>query len=82
MNTKVKKVCLSNLQELQDIGVKSYLPHYAHLWKPNGIQWYMNRCFGNEFLKNELTDANVEFYIIENDGENIGMENCLEKNGS
>jgi diamine N-acetyltransferase len=70
---KIKKVGLENLRELQAIGVESYLPHYTHLWKPNGVEWYMNRCFGDENLKKELADKNIEYYIIENEGENIGM---------
>ncbi len=70
---KIKKVNLQHLRELRDIGIKSYLPHYAHLWKPNGIEWYMNRCFGDEILQKELSDPNIEYYIIENEGENIGM---------
>lgn len=69
----IKKVGLDDLRELQEIGFDSYVPHYAHLWKPNGIEWYMNRCFSAEFLKNEIANPNVEYYIIENDGENIGM---------
>ncbi len=69
----IKKVGLNDLLELQKIGFDSYVPHYAHLWKPNGIEWYMNRCFGEEFLKGEIVNPNVEYYIIENDGENIGM---------
>ncbi|MEO8072774.1 MAG: GNAT family N-acetyltransferase [Acidobacteriota bacterium] len=73
MNLTINKVGLSDLQKLRDIGIKSYLPHYAHLWKLHGIEWYMNRCFGEEFLKNEIVNPNVEYYIIENDGENIGM---------
>ncbi len=70
---KIKKVNLQHLRELRDIGIKSYVPHYAHLWKPNGIEWYMNRCFGDETLQKELSDSNIEYYIIENEGENIGM---------
>lgn len=73
MNLEIRKVGLSNIRELQKIGVESYLPHYAHLWKPNGIEWYMNRCFNEEFLQNELSNPNIEYYIAENDGENIGM---------
>ena len=69
----IRKVGLENLAELREIGFDSYAPHYAHLWKPNGIEWYMNRCFGEEFLKTEIVNPNVEYYIIENDGENIGM---------
>ncbi len=70
---KIRKVKIENLRELQKIGFDSYAPHYAHLWKPNGIEWYMNRCFGEEFLKKEIVNPNVEYYIVENEDENIGM---------
>ena len=73
MNLKIRKVGLEHLEELRDIGIKSYLPHYTHLWKPGGVEWYMNRCFGDEVLQNEFLDSNVEYYIAENNGENIGM---------
>lgn len=73
MNIKVKKIGLPDLKELQDIGIKSYVPHYSHLWKPNGIEWYLNRCFDDRFLLEELVNSNVEYYIIENDTEAIGM---------
>lgn len=69
----IRKIGFDDLRELREIGISSYVPHYAHLWKPNGIEWYINRCFGEEFLKNEILNANVEYYIIENNGENIGM---------
>ena len=69
----IRKVELNNLRELQKIGFNSYVPHYAHLWKPKGIEWYMNRCFGEKFLSTEIVNPNVEYYIIENDDENIGM---------
>jgi len=73
MNIKIRKVGLPNLQELREIGIKSYVPHYTHLWKPGGIEWYLNRCFSIEFLRREITNENIEYYIVENDGENIGM---------
>ena len=69
----IRKVGLKNLPELRNIGIKSYMPHYTHMWKANGIEWYMNRCFSESFLQNELSDLNVEYYIVENNGENIGM---------
>ena len=73
MNFTIKKAGLADLEELKSIGIASYLPHYTHLWKPGGVEWYMNRCFGEEFLKKEIADRNVEYYIIENDGESIGI---------
>lgn len=69
----IRKVGLSDWRELRDIGIESYLPHYSHLWKNGGVEWYMNRCFGEDFLVNEIADANVEYYIVENGGENIGV---------
>lgn len=70
---KIKKVGLRDLQELRDIGIESYAPHYAHMWKPNGLEWYLEKCFGVEFLKKELLDKNVEYYIISSGEENIGI---------
>ncbi|MCA1624285.1 MAG: GNAT family N-acetyltransferase [Acidobacteria bacterium] len=70
---KIRKAGLSDLRELRDIGIKSYLPHYAQMWKSGGVEWYMNRCFGDEVLQNELGDTNVEYYIISSEQENIGV---------
>lgn len=70
---KVKKAELADLRELQDIGGKSYLPHYTHLWKTGGVEWYLDRCFGDETLQNELADTNIEYYIISSERENIGI---------
>ena len=70
---KVRKVGLSDLEELRDIGIKSYVPHYAQMWKPGGLEWYLNRCFGDEFLQKEIVDTNVEYYIISAADKNIGI---------
>jgi GNAT superfamily N-acetyltransferase len=70
---KVRKVELPDLLELRDIGIESYVPHYAQMWKPGGLQWYLNRCFSDEFLQKELVDANVEYYIISSEEQNIGI---------
>lgn len=69
----IKKVGIEDIKDLQKVGFDSYTPHYAHLWKPNGIEWYMNRCFGADFLEKEIADPNVEYFIVEESGENIGM---------
>lgn len=69
----IRKIGLEHLTELRDIGIRSYLPHYSHLWKPNGIDWYMERCFGEDILQKELLNPNVEYYIAEEEGENIGI---------
>lgn len=70
----IKKAHLENLKELQEIGIKSYLPHYQHLWQPGGIEWYMQHCFGDAVLQKELADENIEYYIVADDeSRNIGI---------
>lgn len=73
----IKKVGLSDLQELRDIGIESYVPHYAQMWKANGLDWYLNRCFGVDFLQKELIDPNVEYYIIYSQERKIGVLKIL-----
>ena len=68
-----RKADLSNLTELREIGIKSYLPHYTHLWKTGGVEWYMNRCFGDVSLEKELSDSNIEYFIVSSEKENIGI---------
>lgn len=70
---KIKKVALSDWRELREIGIKSYVPHYTHLWNTNGLEWYLERCFGAEFLNNEIADPNIEYYIISSEDEDIGI---------
>lgn len=69
----LRKVGLADLRELRDIGIESYAPHYRQMWKPGGLEWYLDRCFGDEFLRGELADANVEYYIISADEHDIGI---------
>lgn len=70
---EIKKANINNLQELQEIGVSSYSPHYAHLWKPGGEKWYLKHCFGDEILQCELSDDNIEYYIASAQQKNIGI---------
>lgn len=69
----IKKASPADLKELQDIGIRSYLPHYTHLWKADGVDWYMRRCFADEVLQFELSDPNIEYYIAQAEGQNIGI---------
>lgn len=73
MNLNIRKLGGEQIQEVREIGIKSYLPHYTHLWKPGGIEWYMERCFSDKSLQKDLSNPNIEYYIVENDGENIGI---------
>ena len=69
----IKKVSLADLKELQDVGIRSYLPHYMHLWREGGVDGYMRRCFADEVLESELSDSNIEYYIAREKRQNIGF---------
>jgi GNAT superfamily N-acetyltransferase len=70
---EIKKAGLTDLAEVQDIGIRSYLPHYMHLWKDGGVDWYLQRCFGKESLQIELADKNIEYYIVTAENRSIGI---------
>lgn len=73
MDLQIKKIGLAETDELREIGVDSYLPHYLHLWKDGGVEWYMRRCFSDEILQKELSDPNIEYYIAAAENKNIGI---------
>lgn len=70
---KIEKVGIKDLRRLQIIGEQSYVPHYSHLWKPGGVEWYLRRCFSDFALEKEFRDENVEYYIVSEEGEDIGI---------
>jgi GNAT superfamily N-acetyltransferase len=70
---QIKRVEATAAAELRDIGIRSYLPHYSHLWKPGGVDWYMHRCFSDEALQNDFADLNIEYFIIADEKQNVGI---------
>ena len=76
----IRKIGINQLYELQEIGVRSYLPHYSHLWKTGGVEWYMQRCFADETLRNELQDGNIEYYIASSQNEDVGILKLILQN--
>lgn len=70
---EIKKADLCDLRELQQIGIASYLPHYTHLWKTGGVDWYMNRCFADEALQKDFFDSMAEYYFVKADERKIGF---------
>lgn len=70
---KIKKAGLVDLAELREIGIRSYLPHYTHLWKAGGVDWYLQRCFGEKALRSDLADQNIEYYIITAENRSVGI---------
>ncbi|MDX1913003.1 MAG: GNAT family N-acetyltransferase [Saprospiraceae bacterium] len=65
---------MADLSRLQEVGRATYVPYYPHIWKPGGLEWYMEKCFGKEVLQIELNDPNLVYWLAESDaGETIGF---------
>lgn len=65
---------LINKKEIRELGVETYLPHYSHLWySPEGIEWYMEYCFGEEALTADLANPDVLYFTVKVEGEKLGF---------
>ncbi len=59
---RYRRLLLRDIPEIQHLGRETYLPYYAHIWKPGGADWYLDMCFNRETLEAELSDPNVEYW--------------------
>jgi GNAT superfamily N-acetyltransferase len=66
-----RQLGLPDLPLLQQVGRQTYEPYYPHIWKPGGMDWYMERCFGQEMLLSELSDPNIEYWLAEDGASQI-----------
>ena len=69
----LKKASLENISELRQICVESYSVYFGDHWKKNGLEWYLNKQFGDEKLKSDLKDKNVDYYLIHSKGKLVGF---------
>jgi diamine N-acetyltransferase len=60
-----------SLHTLQDIAINSYGDHYLYLWHDGGM-WYIDKCFSDSTLKEELSDSNAVFFLVYVDDELVG----------
>lgn len=70
---EIYKADSSDTADLCRVGIESYVPYYSHLWKDGGLEWYLERCFGVENLRTELSSEEVEYYFIKSNGKIAGF---------
>ncbi len=71
MSFSYSQLTISESSILQTVGRQTYEPYYSHLWKPGGVDWYMERCFGLETLSSELLDSGIEYWLAKDESGNI-----------
>ncbi|MHA6248803.1 N-acetyltransferase family protein [Pontibacter sp. CAU 1760] len=62
----------ADIHTLQDIALNSYGDHYLYLWHDGGA-WYIDKCFSDKALKQELEDPNAAFFMIYMQKELVGF---------
>ena len=62
----LKKALLLDIAELKKICTDAYARNFYHHWNENGLEWYLEREFGDERLKADLANRQVVYYFITN----------------
>ena len=68
----IKKVTLADIEQLQQIGKKTFAETFASDNSEENMLEYLEQGFSIEKLKSELTDKNSEFYFATLNDEAIG----------
>ncbi|MFT3947807.1 MAG: GNAT family N-acetyltransferase [Agriterribacter sp.] len=58
----IQQLKLSDLTILNKICCDAYCQNFADHWEDGGLEDYINKVFGIETLKTELSDKNVQYY--------------------
>jgi ribosomal protein S18 acetylase RimI-like enzyme len=61
----LKKATLQDIKALKKICTDAYAGNFYHHWNENGLEWYLEKEFGDERLKADLSNRNVAYYFIE-----------------
>jgi GNAT superfamily N-acetyltransferase len=68
----IQPITIADAALLSNTAVKAYCDHYLHLWYDGG-EWYLNRCFTEEVLGNEVADPNNRFFLAYLNNEPVGF---------
>jgi len=69
----LKKASLFDIVELKKICTDAYAKNFHHHWNENGLEWYLEREFGDKKLKADLTNRHLAYYFIVNDEKPAGF---------
>lgn len=74
MAFSIRRLSSSDSVLLKQVGRATYEPFYHRVWNPGGLDWYMEKCFGEGTLESEFADPNIEYWLAETEaGETVGF---------
>jgi GNAT superfamily N-acetyltransferase len=69
----IKKIDRTSADALSSLAKNIYVHHYAHLWLPGGIDWYMNEfAYPVSKITSEIENENCLHYIAYINDEQVG----------
>jgi len=63
MDFNIRKLTAADLPLMQYVGRATYEPYYPRVWKPGGLDWYMEKCFGTRVLEADFSDPEKEYLL-------------------
>ena len=70
---EVKEIDSTSAKALSMLAKKIYVPHYAHLWLPGGMDWYIHEfAYSVSKITSELENKNCLHYIAYINSEPVG----------
>jgi len=74
------KICTQNdLQDIEEISVKTFVTAFEKHNNPEDFKIYMDTAFSKEQLRRELLDDNVNFYLVYGKNDVVGYFKLNEK---
>lgn len=72
MNITIRKITVSDLNELQEVGKRTFEETFSSENSEEDMKEYLENSFATEKIKEELEDKNSEFYFAEFEEKVIG----------
>ncbi|MFH6770099.1 GNAT family N-acetyltransferase [Gaetbulibacter aquiaggeris] len=63
-NIQLVEITINDHKKLMALACKIYPPEYLHLWDNNDCNWYLNRSYGLENFKEELSEVHSNYYFV------------------
>jgi GNAT superfamily N-acetyltransferase len=59
--------------QLRTLARECYVPYYAHLWQPGGMERYLSDTYDDERLQRELSDPSIDHELVCVDATPVGF---------
>ena len=73
MLVEIHKAQLQDLEQLQQICVKTYSQNFAHHWNEGGLDWYLGQQFSSGQLRQAIESSETDYYLIFRDNLPVGF---------